>query len=105
MKKLLNVTSKEYDKAQALSWFHAVVAPIILVTLVWLSYGIFKGVMTGITYILVLLALNVLRLFISDKPFEHEKFFMFLNALQYLLLLVLIVTTFLVVTLYGVYHA
>jgi len=105
MEKLLNVTSKQYDKAKSLSWFHAFVAPILIIVSIWIFIGSYEGVIGGLIYTLVLTALNVARLIISNEPFEHEKSYMYFEALKCLFILIGIFGLGLVATIYGVYHA
>jgi len=104
MKKLLNISSVEYEKAEMLSWFHAVVAPVVITLVFWLSIDSKSGVIGGFFYVIILLALNVARLIISNKPFEHEKSYMYFEALKYLVIFVFFAAIFVVIIVYGVYH-
>lgn len=79
--KLLDVKSTEYDKAEATAFFHAVVAPVLVA--IFAHFIGFDAIISGLTYTLLLAALNLHRSF-SDDAFLNEKSGMYFEHLRYL---------------------
>jgi hypothetical protein len=79
--KLLKINSAEYDKAEATAFFHAVAAPVLMAI-----FSHFIGtdpIIAGLTYTLLMSALNLNRSF-SNDAFLEEKSRMYFEHLRYL---------------------
>ncbi|MBW6487495.1 hypothetical protein [Sulfurimonas sp.] len=89
--KLLNISSVEYDKAEATAFFHAVVAPVLMAMLSYLVSA--DPIIIGLTYTLLATAINLHRSF-SDDAFVEEKSRMYFEHLRYLFVFGLLVVAY-----------
>ncbi|MFA6195268.1 MAG: hypothetical protein WC656_01335 [Sulfurimonas sp.] len=80
--KLLNVSSAQYDKAEAVAFFHAIIAPIF-VGIVTHFIDAKYSIISGISYVLMLAAINLYRHETTNDAFLQQKSEMYFECLKY----------------------
>ncbi len=83
-KKLINISSSEYDKAEATAFLQAVVAPV-LVSIVAYFIGA-DAIISPLAYTLLMAMVNLHR-GLGDDAFLEEKSMMYFEYLKYLFVL------------------
>lgn len=79
--KLVNISSSQYDRAEAVAFFHAVVAPVIIGIV---AYAIHIDIfVTTFSYVLLMALVNLHRGFSGDA-FLEQKGDMYFGNLKYL---------------------
>ena len=80
--KLLNISSAQYDKAEAIAFFHAVIAPV-LVGIVMYFIDAQYSIISGISYVFILAAINLYRHENTNDAFLQQKSEMYFECLKY----------------------
>lgn len=105
MDKLLNKSSRDYDRAEALAWFHAFASPIIGAVVGLIIGGSLATFIVGLSVtMLILIVANLIRYITSSEAFDLEKSKMYFNYTIDFLKIVVILITFAVIVITGVYH-
>lgn len=82
MDKLINISSAEYDKAEALAIIHAIVMPLAFSAILY--FVIPRGFLIGgFGYTGLMITIHVIRSFFTKSQFEKEKSKMYFNLLKY----------------------
>jgi hypothetical protein len=80
--KLLKISSEKYDKAEAIAFFHAVVAPV-LVGIFMYFIDVQYSIISALTYVLTFTAINLYRYKNTNDTFLQQKSEMYFECLKY----------------------
>lgn len=94
MKRYVNISSIEYDKAESVAFAHAVMLPVVIAAITAVFYDEYTAIISALTYTLILTVANLFRLISTKDTLEQFKSEAYFEGLKYFFGLIVLVALY-----------